>query len=1636
MDAWLSAESHGHTKRRRSISLQQSSGTLASRDRRADPGDGVSRPTGAIHSTSASGSFPLGGSAAAPTHAFPSYPPETSAQGAAHSSLPRQHSPSTEGRDRQGIAPYTSLAGAVGVRSVDNATGSLRGTFGHSSQGSLGAEHEAARNLSWTVPRRRSTPTERSAFGSLLAEWSLPQTERLLDDPLGSDSDRRSQRIEALELELNLSPSPLQSEEAEELRESPPGTQARHNDALPRALSRHSGGGGTGGRGAGGGSSGGGDEGLRASKDSHASILTFGLSPISPSGSGSRYNSNSNSNSHSASAPSGETSSRDQRISRSETVDSRFSRETRPSDAGYGIGERGGDGNFDPLMRTVESQQTPEGHQRLGLPPHIVDELRSESTVRCKDRRSLSSPTTLRPTSKASSAGGRADTQNSDAPARPRSGLRPSWPNKLVAVGSRGPAATGSSMRGRAASTPDTHSWCAGTTAVEAAAPHGQLGGLRKLAFLADGGVRPAVLAGSSSVRTQTPVIHQSPNSLPEGQRASFIQASDVTSPGRVGRATGIGRLSMASARSLPDSWGRFDASLDLPSKGASLSMYHALQQRRKERFHFVQMQSTRPRFPSQRFSSWHDLRRRSVRSRIHHLLLPLLAFAHVPATLFLDFNAIFVLVQVALHPDANQAGVRTAWWVATGVYGACSVCWFVGVVVIYEVLWQYARRWTNERPLVLPIYLSAPARTITSIRSYTHYSLLYTAQATATTRDYATEAFWLYTQNWPTVLTLLPRGALCVVLLVVYRRSGPALTTVGARDPYFFEPSSGRLSTYAFVVLLVNAAWSAWRLGVLIVSWIGLLGLLGWSSIFERKKDGYDFGSVQAEKRLEGSTRHLFQSSYLNDHVTASDAQHDHPLPPYNWKLRAEDRIRTLLFDAGVDEATIRHDDGNQQPYPPVGEAGQHGPWSQLYQVEDHPPVSLTQVTKEQRLEALDGAAPVPAPMLPGIALTTAEAVSAPTMTDAAHTDRCDGDIVDDEKGDAVSDHFSPVPTPVGRTTRSREKLRAEMLAPTAASLWTSTPDSPLNEQQKRYADGTLPPTQRLAALQTTPSSALTSPGEPSPMEPSPRDSPILSGHRRIASTPSTDLHSIYAIVTSAGAGSPSALRFSWSRGQNRPRSSPSVVEELSDGAGQHDDERSSEQQHSTAEAEQRQAEPKPTMVVQRVEVPLTPAAFSRAATSIVLRQGRDRAKSEGDRFSGSFLTKEEQRKEKLEQERSLLQVRDQADSSSAHSSPNADGLSRSDTKHGGPASDPSPLGLCLVVPPPQQPSEGERRPASPRRSSQSFSRSHSMERPSKQEGGGGGGRDGPSPVIEDGSGGSGGSTSKASPLRSWGVLLPFSSSRNGQHRSPGDGGGSGQASPDGNRHERDEPEPAMRRRRDSWFSGFSAKEGSPRQTTGDGWWSSLLGRDTASPDRRTSGEAPAATPPESSSPRTAVKLSSPIVLESAPAAEAAARGPPSPNRSSHESSSSETDDSEEGRLWASFPDQSRRHPPGLIALNLEQQLAAASASATSLVRLAPGLVSSGKPSPPSITVHSRSSSGSLGGMAPSPSLGGLHAIREESMSSAHDSSVSEGEAREVIMTPSASRSQVAVEPPHQIDDEVENESQLTPKPAPENQA
>ncbi|KAF8057536.1 hypothetical protein FPV67DRAFT_1677321 [Lyophyllum atratum] len=230
-------------------------------------------------------------------------------------------------------------------------------------------------------------------------------------------------------------------------------------------------------------------------------------------------------------------------------------------------------------------------------------------------------------------------------------------------------------------------------------------------------------------------------------------------------------------------------------------------------------------------------LRNPLFKSRLYFYLYPILVFAHIPLQTFFDFNTVFILFQVSKFPSPQAPGVPGSgrnWALGAAAYIACWLVWIFIVFIVHDLVYSFARRWRVKRPLIFPIYLSSSAFNLVSLTSYTNFCFLQHIRYSAffgesgSLRDGLAETFWFYSQNLPTVALLLPRAALALALLLAF--STPQIGVVvladagiHRRDSTFFRAGDGTLTDYARGILIANAAWTAWRVLVLLTSWMGL---------------------------------------------------------------------------------------------------------------------------------------------------------------------------------------------------------------------------------------------------------------------------------------------------------------------------------------------------------------------------------------------------------------------------------------------------------------------------------------------------------------------------------------------------------------------------------------------------------------------------------------------------------------------------------------------------------------------------------------------------------------------------------------------------------------------------------------------
>lgn len=92
--------------------------------------------------------------------------------------------------------------------------------------------------------------------------------------------------------------------------------------------------------------------------------------------------------------------------------------------------------------------------------------------------------------------------------------------------------------------------------------------------------------------------------------------------------------------------------------------------------------------------------------ARIIYTLYPLLIYMHIPFTLFLDFNVVFALAQIATHPMAEGDAVAghlaatprsNPWWIALAFYALSTLTWFLVVFLIHDLYYSYHKVWKNR---------------------------------------------------------------------------------------------------------------------------------------------------------------------------------------------------------------------------------------------------------------------------------------------------------------------------------------------------------------------------------------------------------------------------------------------------------------------------------------------------------------------------------------------------------------------------------------------------------------------------------------------------------------------------------------------------------------------------------------------------------------------------------------------------------------------------------------------------------------------------------------------------------------------------------------------------------------------------
>ncbi|GAA5899948.1 uncharacterized protein JCM6883_006044 [Sporobolomyces salmoneus] len=335
---------------------------------------------------------------------------------------------------------------------------------------------------------------------------------------------------------------------------------------------------------------------------------------------------------------------------------------------------------------------------------------------------------------------------------------------------------------------------------------------------------------------------------------------------------------------------------------------------------------------------NWSFVEFDSSLARFLHLLYPFAMFAHIPATVFLDFCLLYILCQVALFPAFPAANstlaifIRrrasivpvpniaesTGWWVAVGVYAACTAVWLFGVCLWRECGRGYLRRWGGGggRVQIEKVYVDSASFNYACARSYGTFSFMWQVRLAplrpksplaiaveGTSRlDFVRETLCWYRQNWPTVLLLIPRAAISVAVLLLYTTTayGASMSTgqFASRDSAFFNSTTGALTGFAAGVVLTNCVWAALRLVVLVVAWVGLwLFDRPFSCLRRSKRDEVYPPRYQLDRTVQTPSPFGFEEkSFQHGNNTLPRLSYG-SLPPVDWRTRRQRRLRAAIL-------------------------------------------------------------------------------------------------------------------------------------------------------------------------------------------------------------------------------------------------------------------------------------------------------------------------------------------------------------------------------------------------------------------------------------------------------------------------------------------------------------------------------------------------------------------------------------------------------------------------------------------------------------------------------------------------------------------------------------------------------------------
>lgn len=135
------------------------------------------------------------------------------------------------------------------------------------------------------------------------------------------------------------------------------------------------------------------------------------------------------------------------------------------------------------------------------------------------------------------------------------------------------------------------------------------------------------------------------------------------------------------------------------------------------------------------------------VATFLHRSSLPLRIVVPVVITLFLDFNSIFVLANLALHsPDQPTARQNPAWWIAFAIYLFCSLLSLC--ILAAKLVRAYTLYASPEGPLAIRTYLSDLGRMIQMLRSQLMYNVVVSVDRGASLKSQILETAWRISES------------------------------------------------------------------------------------------------------------------------------------------------------------------------------------------------------------------------------------------------------------------------------------------------------------------------------------------------------------------------------------------------------------------------------------------------------------------------------------------------------------------------------------------------------------------------------------------------------------------------------------------------------------------------------------------------------------------------------------------------------------------------------------------------------------------------------------------------------------------------------------------------------------------------